>query len=92
MAWTEIHRALRRAGESIGALPSLMDSLLVLSADVSLLRQAGSLEPPALRSLDAIHLASALRLASQLGSLVTYDLRLAAAAAAQGIRGVAPGS
>ena len=47
--------------------------------------QAGRLEPAALRSLDAIHLASALLLGSDLAGIVTYDRRLAEAASRMGI-------
>ncbi|HEY8695188.1 MAG TPA: type II toxin-antitoxin system VapC family toxin [Chloroflexota bacterium] len=47
--------------------------------------QAGRLEPAALRSLDAIHLASALSLGSDLAGIVTYDRRLAEAASRMGI-------
>jgi len=46
---------------------------------------AGSLEPAALRTLDAIHLASALELGADLGALLTYDRRLADAARARGV-------
>jgi hypothetical protein len=44
---------------------------------------AGDIERPQLRSLDAIHLASALALGNGLTGLVTYDRRLATAAHAQ---------
>ncbi len=43
-----------------------------------------------LRSLDAVHLASAMTLAPDLESLVTYDTRLADAAQLVGIRVVEP--
>ena len=51
---------------------------------------AGSLAPPELRSLDAIHLASAEQIGSDLRAFVTYDERLAAAAAARGLRVIHP--
>ena len=41
---------------------------------------------PSLRALDAIHVASALRLAPELEAFVTYDSRQAAAAEAAGLR------
>lgn len=44
------------------------------------------------RSLDAIHLASALQCGDALGHVVTYDARMAAAARALGLRIVSPGS
>jgi predicted nucleic acid-binding protein len=51
---------------------------------------AGLLPPADLRPLDAIHLASAEQLGSDLGAIVTYDGRLAAAATARGLRVVRP--
>jgi predicted nucleic acid-binding protein len=43
--------------------------------------QAAAFPQEKLRSLDALHLASALRLGTALTALVTYDRRLAIAAA-----------
>jgi predicted nucleic acid-binding protein len=48
------------------------------------------LEPRTLRSLDAIHLASALSLGADLGSIVTYDSNMATAAAGYGLEVLAP--
>jgi predicted nucleic acid-binding protein len=56
----------------------------------SILHRAGQLDPPPLRTLDAIHLAAALDLGDDLEAMVTYDERLAEAAVANGIRVVAP--
>lgn len=49
-----------------------------------ILRLAGSLEPSELRSLDAIHLATAQLIDSDLKWIVTYDERMAEAAEALG--------
>ena len=49
------------------------------------LRAAGALGPPGLRSLDAIHLATALSLGEDLAGVVTYDARLSEAIAAVGL-------
>ena len=54
--------------------------------------QAGLLNPPALRSLDAIHLATALDLGHDLEGIVTYDTRLAEAAVHNGVTVVSPGA
>ncbi len=56
-----------------------------------LLRRAAQLDPPALRTLDAIHVASALVVRDQITAIVTYDTRMASAAEAQGLTVVAPG-
>jgi len=50
-----------------------------------LLNRAGTLAPPDLRSLDAIHVAAALSIGDDLGELITYDARMALAARAHGI-------
>jgi uncharacterized protein len=52
--------------------------------------EAGELEPAILRTLDAIHLASALSIREALAGLVTYDRRLADAARRAGLRVWAP--
>jgi predicted nucleic acid-binding protein len=51
---------------------------------------AGGLLPPELRSLDAIHLATASLLGDTLGKVVTYDARMAEAARGLGWSVVAP--
>jgi predicted nucleic acid-binding protein len=55
-----------------------------------ILNLAGTLEPPELRSLEAIHLATARRLGPDIREMVTYDERLSAAAAEMGYRVSAP--
>jgi hypothetical protein len=62
-----------------------------MQLDRGLLIAAGALPEPALRALDAIHVAAAAGLAP-LDGFVTYDDRQAAAARLAGIRTVAPGS
>jgi hypothetical protein len=54
-------------------------------------RAAARIAPGGLRSLDAIHLASALAVRSEIGELVAYDARLTSAALAAGLRVAAPG-
>jgi predicted nucleic acid-binding protein len=56
-----------------------------------ILGAAGVLLPLELRSLDAIHLATARELGGELGALVTYDERMVAAAKQLGYRIVQPG-
>lgn len=52
---------------------------------------AGTLLPPELRSLDAVHLATAHQLGTSLSRLITYDERMAGAAEAMGWPVHAPG-
>jgi predicted nucleic acid-binding protein len=54
------------------------------------LEAAGTLLPPGLRSLDAIHLASARLLGRDLRSIVTYDHRLVDAARQVGLSTASP--
>ncbi len=81
----------------IRALPdALTDAWALLSAfdyiaiDHGVVEAASQEQGPLLRSLDAIHLASARLVSSELTGVVTYDDRLAAAAAAAGFPVVCP--
>jgi predicted nucleic acid-binding protein len=51
---------------------------------------AQTITPATVPSLDAVHLATALRIRAQLTSFVTYDRRLADAATAAGLTVDAP--
>lgn len=88
----EVLRAARRVGpaavEEARALVDGLD-LVPLSRDVQDL--ASELGEPALRTLDALHLASAMLLGEALTVLVTYDARLAGAARSSGLTVSAPG-
>lgn len=61
----------------------------ILSA-VEVSRAGGGLGPPTLRTLDAIHLATAMELGRELDAFVTYDTRLAVAARWVGLVVAAP--
>ena len=54
------------------------------------LNDAALIGPEVLRSLDAIHLASAQQLGSDLGVVITYDRRMAEAARLMGYEVAAP--
>ena len=88
----EVARAMARAEGSPQdeALAALWERTLFVEVDASLADSAARLEPPALRSLDAIHLASALALADELEAFVTYDARQADVARAVGLEVVSP--
>jgi len=68
---------------------SLRD-LALLPIDDAVLAAARRLDPPDLRSLVAVHLATALSLGSDLGAVFSYDERLVAAARLAGVRVMAP--
>lgn len=89
----EVFRALRRehAWEPAtrhGAEQAL-ESIALVAIDEPVLRAAAHLQPERLRSLDAIHLATALSL-DDLEALVTYDQRLRDATVAAGLNVAAP--
>jgi predicted nucleic acid-binding protein len=64
--------------------------MVMIDVDDSVIDEAAALRPLALRSLGAIHLATALSLGRDLGVLITYDGRLAEAAEASGVRVLSP--
>ena len=55
-----------------------------------MLNAAGALAPVELRSLDAIHLATAQQIGNDLAAVVTYDERMAVAARVLGWRVAQP--
>ncbi len=68
-----------------------LDGVTLIPMGDEVLRLAARLEPAHLRSLDAIHLATALSLGEGLDRFYCYDGRLASAAEALGLRVSAPG-
>lgn len=67
-----------------------LEGLALLPLDEAVLAEAASLQPVGLRSLDALHLATALSVRDEIGGFVTYDERLADAASDQGLKVVRP--
>jgi predicted nucleic acid-binding protein len=96
---TEIPRAVRRVsarepepqlGPMLERAGEVLDAVAFRPLDRPLLEGAGAIAEPALRALDAIHVASAADL-SPLSAFVTYDERQAAAARLAGLRTMSPG-
>lgn len=90
---TEAIRALRRAGHDalIGPARRLFGAMRLVRLDEPLLDRAGGLDPRELRSLDAVHVAAALALGTDLGVVITYDQRLRDAFRLWGLAVAAPG-
>jgi hypothetical protein len=84
---TEAIRALRRAGyeHHVGSARRLFRAMRLIALDDLVLDRAAELDPRELRSLDALHLAAARMVGTDLGAFVTYDRRLAQAAHDQGL-------
>ncbi|GAA4013894.1 type II toxin-antitoxin system VapC family toxin [Allokutzneria multivorans] len=90
LAEVELPRAVRRnAPEAIARVPSVLASLYLVEIDATVRQTAAVYADPLLRSLDAVHLATAQVLSGQPGAelmrFVTYDRRLAEAARGVGL-------
>ena len=91
LATVEVSRAVARAiPESTAAMADVFEAVNVLAFDARIATRAVALSPVGLRTLDAIHLATALELAGDLTAFVSYDDRLSAAARDLGLPVVAP--
>ena len=87
---TELRRVAHRLGIAQEAATAILDRVTLHQLPPSLFHEAGILPGTSLRSLDALHLASAIRLGVR--GIVTYDDRLAEAALAVGLTVFTPGS
>ena len=82
----ESFRALARyAPEAASRLPAVLDQIDLIDLDQPIRMLAQAVTPTTVRSLDAIHLGTALRSRSSLTSFVTYDRHLLDAAQAAGL-------
>ena len=87
-ALTEIEsfRALARyAPEAVSRLPAVLDLIDLIDLDQRIRTLARTVQPVTVRSLDAIHLGTALHSRPGLTSFVTYDKRLLDAAQTAGL-------
>jgi predicted nucleic acid-binding protein len=92
IAVVEVARATRLANpapEVESETERLLGACMLVDITEGLLAQASALASREVRTLDALHLASALRIGAD--ELVAYDRRLAVAAAAHGLVAVSPG-
>lgn len=93
LARVEVLRALKR----IEATPAVWDQaervlarIALVRVDDAVLDSAAAIDPVELRSLDAVHLATALGIGERLDGLVTYDSRLREAADRAGLTVLMP--
>lgn len=90
---TETLRAVARLNPRRVAMASaLLERVETMAITASVLSEAAALHPPELRTLDAIHLASALRFGQSIGVLVSYDVRMVAAGGQLGLLVASPGA
>ena len=92
LARTEVLRALLPGGDvALAAGRRVLARVDLVRVNDRVLNEAGALRPIELRSLDAIHLATAEQIGTDLGEIVTYDERMAGAARLMGYNVSSPG-
>jgi hypothetical protein len=85
LARTEVKRAVLHLGvPAMQRADDVLNRIELVRLNNAVLSAAGVMKPDELRSLDAIHLATAALFESTLSDLVTYDARMATAAQAHG--------
>ena len=84
----ELRRAAARVGrrDVLQQVEDVLDAVVLIEVSPAVLDRAGRLAPAGLRTLDAIHLATALTLPFADLDFITYDHRLAGAARDAGLR------
>ena len=88
---TELLRAIQRgAPRRIAEARAALAAFTLRAVDDEILDVAGDIGPSSIRSLDAIHLATALRLATALDAIVTYDRRMIEGAVLLGLPVASP--
>jgi predicted nucleic acid-binding protein len=84
-----------RTLDQIGDFPTIMEDLAQQFTEVLLteeVRDAAAIVPGRVRTLDAVHIASAQIIGEDLAALVTYDQRMHDAARSLGMPVAAPGA
>ena len=91
VAEIEVIRALRRLRDTKPEIEQAMKGFYLLGLDEEVRQDACSIGATTLRSLDAVHLATALAIDDDELEFITYDNRLADAARSEGLTVVQPG-
>ncbi len=88
----DLHRMGLRAGISHEEIESWLGGLALVPMDEETVQAAEAIAPASVATLDAIHLATAVRLAAggHVGSIMTFDAQLAQGASEHGLDVVAP--
>lgn len=90
LAVESIRACARRSVKDAQEARGWLEGVALLPLDDPILDKATELEPAGLRSLDALHLATALSVRDEIGVFVTYDERLGDAAEKQGLKVIQP--
>jgi predicted nucleic acid-binding protein len=92
LARTELIRAVARKHERlIESAEELLSDISYVAVNRVITGAAAWVQPWALRSLDAIHVSSAVRMRGGLRALVTYDQRMVTIGRSAGMDVVSPG-
>ena len=92
LALVEVTRTVRVAGledEVEGGLEALLDDVVLIDVDRSILSRAATLANATLRSLEAVHLSTAVMVEPEV--MLAYDKGLGRAALSLGLRVETPG-
>ena len=93
LAEVEVPRAIRRvAPDALAAVPATLARLYRLEIDATVRSSAAALAEPSLRTLDAIHVATAVGIGTDLLAFVSYDQRLLQTAEELGLPVASPGA
>ena len=87
---TEAMRAATRLGVDPAVVAEALDAVSLVLPAPATFKVAGRLAPAGLRTLDALHLATALEIGDDLEGVVTYDQRMTEGADAASMPVVAP--
>ncbi len=90
LLYTEALRAGVRLGVEVDVIEEALETISLVLPSATTFFTAGRLEPSSLRSLDALHLATALEIGDDLEGMVVYDERLASAARAASLDVIQP--
>jgi len=92
IARVEVHRAVRRSSLArMIPIDEVFATVDWVACNDAALARAVAIRPDAVRTLDAIHIATALEIGGELEAFVTYDGRQAEAAALAGLPVESPG-
>jgi predicted nucleic acid-binding protein len=89
---TEVSRAVLALGAAaVQRCHEVLERIELVRVHDRVLAAAGAILPADVRSLDALHLATAMLLGPGLKRIITYDARMASAARSFGLQVVSPG-
>jgi predicted nucleic acid-binding protein len=91
LLYPELIRAVsRHRPDLVPRAVALTQRVMTMPLDAQIIEHAATIGNPLLRTLDALHLATAVTVATKLDAFVTYDKRLASTATGIGLLAVTP--